>query len=116
MNIYDQAHALAAALKDSQDYRDMQRLRAVAYEDDTNRALLDEYKKLQMQLQVSMASGQPPAGDDMQRFQQIAAILQYNSDVSAFMMAEMRFQKTLSDIFKILGDVAGIDLDMLSGT
>jgi hypothetical protein len=28
-------------------------------------------------------------------------------------MAEFRFQKMLADIYKILADVAGIDLDML---
>ena len=42
------------------------------------------------------------------------AILQFNPDVSAFLLAEFRFQRMLSDIFKILGEVAGIDLDMLA--
>ena len=28
-------------------------------------------------------------------------------------MAEFRFQKLLADIYKILGDAAGIDMDML---
>ena len=42
MNPYDQAHALAKSLKESEEYREMMRLRGVAYESDTNRALLDE--------------------------------------------------------------------------
>ena len=46
--------------------------------------------------------------------QQIAALLQFNPDVSAYLLAEFRFQRMLSDIFKILADVAGVDLDALA--
>ena len=38
----------------------------------------------------------------------------FNPDVSAYLLAEFRFQKMLSDIFKILADVADIDLDSLT--
>ena len=85
MNPYDQAHELARALKESEEYREFTRLKEVAYDDGTNKALLDEYKRLQ-----------------------------FNPDVSAYLMAEFRFQRMLSDIFKILADVAGVDLDMLA--
>ena len=114
MNPYDEAHALARALKESEEYREYARLKAIAYEDDTNKALLDEYKKLQFRLQAKAASGESLPQEDMQRLTQIGTLLQFNSDVSAFLMAEFRFQRMLSDIFKILADVAGIDLDMLA--
>ena len=114
MNPYDQAHALAKSLKESEEYREMVRLREVAYESDTNRALLDEYKKLQFRMQAKLASGENMPEDDYQRLQQIGTLLQFNQDVSAYLLAEFRFQRMLSDIFKILADVAGVDLDMLT--
>lgn len=114
MNPYDQAHALARSLKESEEYREMMRLRSVAYESDTNRALLDEYKRLQFRMQAKMASGETMPEEDYQRLQQIGTLLQFNQDVSAFLLAEFRFQRMLSDIFKILADVAGVDLDMLT--
>lgn len=114
MNPYDQAHALANSLRESEEYREFNRLKALAYEDETNRALLDEYKRLQFRLQAKMASGESLPPDDMQRLQQIGTLLQFNPDVSAFLMAEFRFQRMLTDIFKILADVAGVDLDMLA--
>ena len=113
MNPYDQAHALARALKESEEYREYARLKAVAYDDGTNKALLDEYKKLQFRLQARMAAGETLPEDDYQRLQQIGTLLQFNPDVSAYLMAEFRFQRMLSDIFKILADVAGVNLDML---
>ncbi len=114
MNPYDQAHALARALKESEEYREYMRLKETAYDDGTNKALLDEYKRLQFRMQAKLAAGESMPAEDMQRLQQIGALLQFNPDVSAFLMAEFRFQRMLSDIFKILADVAGVDLDMLA--
>ena len=57
--------------------------------------------------------GEAMPDDDAQRMQQIGTLLQFNPDVSAYLLAEFRFQRMLSDIFKILADVAGVDLDAL---
>lgn len=114
MNPYDQAHVLAKSLKESEEYREMSRLRELAYESDTNRALLEEYKRLQFRMQAKLASGESMPEEDYQRLQQIGTLLQFNQDVSAYLLAEFRFQRMLSDIFKILADVAGVDLDMLA--
>ena len=114
MNPYDKAHELAACLRDSEEYREYMRLKEIAYDDSTNKALLDEYKRLQFRMQAKMASGERPPEEEMQRLQQIGALLQFNQDVSQFLMAEFRFQRMLSDIFKILADVADVDLDMLT--
>ena len=114
MNPYDQAHALARALKENEEYIEYMRLKKVAYDDSTNKALLDEYKRLQFRLQAKMAAGETMPEEDFQRLQQIGTLLQFNQDVSAYLLAEFRFQRMLSDIFKILADVAGVDLDMLT--
>ena len=114
-NPYDKAHELARSLKESEEYREYARLREIAYADDTNKALLNEYKRLQFRLQATVASGATPPEEDMQRLQQIGSLLQFNSDASQFLLAEFRFQKMIADIYNILGDVAGVDLDALTG-
>ena len=35
-----------------------------------------------------------------------------NSDVQAYLMAEMQMQKTLADVFKILTEAAGVAFDL----
>ncbi len=115
MNIYDEAHALARNMKQTEEYTEYMRLREIAYDDSTNKALLDEYKRLQYQMQLKLASGNRMEEEDFQRMQQIANLLQFNPDASAYLLAEFRFQKMLADIYKILADVAGINLDMLTG-
>ena len=58
MNPYDQAHALARALKESEEYQEYMRLKSVAYDDNTNKTLLDEYKRLQFRMQARLAAGE----------------------------------------------------------
>lgn len=113
INIYDEANNLAASLKQTDEYKEYMRLRDIAMEDGTNKALLDEYKRLQFRMQAKMASGERPPEEELQRLQQIGSLLQFNQDASAYLMAEFRFQKMIADIYKIIGEAAGIDLDAL---
>jgi len=64
VNIYDQAHALAKAIRESEEYTLYERAKEAAMENETNKALLGEYKKLQFQLQVQMAGGASPSADN----------------------------------------------------
>jgi Uncharacterized conserved protein len=115
MNVYDQAHALARTMQNSEEFIEYNRLRESAYADDTNKALLDEYKRLQYRMQAGVAAGHRINEEEMQRMQQIGTLLQFNPDAAAYLLAEFRFQKMLADVYKILADVAGIDLDLLQG-
>ena len=113
MDIYDRAHELARALKESPEYQDYQRAKEIAMENETQKALIEEYKKLQFQLQISMAGGASPDPAELERLQKIAGVLQLSHEATEYLMAEFRFQKLLADIYKILGDAAGIDMYML---
>ncbi len=115
MNVYDLAHQLAGAMKDSPEYRDYMAAKEKAMENDTQRALLEEYKKLQFQIQISMAGGGQADPQELERLQKLAAVLQMSPEATAYMLAEFRFQRMLADIYKILGDAAGIDMDLLTG-
>ena len=107
MQIYDEANALARAIRESEDCRAYRQLRQEIESDETARALLREYKKLQMQLQLAAAE---VSNDDTQRFQQIGALLCAGENTSRFLLLEMRLQQTMADVFKTLSDAAGLDM------
>ena len=69
-------------------------------------------KKLQMKLQMGAMAGAKPDDDDMQRFQGITSLLFSNPTVSKYMLAEMRLQQALADIFKIITEAANIDMEL----
>jgi cell fate (sporulation/competence/biofilm development) regulator YlbF (YheA/YmcA/DUF963 family) len=113
MTVYDAAHALARAIHESEEVTARDRLRVTAEADDTNRALLTEYRRLQTALQVQAMGGARVGEEDMQRFQQIASLLYLNGDVQAYLLSEMRLQQLLADVFKIISEAGGINMDML---
>ncbi len=113
MNVYDLAHQLASELKRTDEYTSYMHLKTEAYADDTNKALLEEYKRMQFKMQARAASGEQMSREDMEKLQRIASLLQFNEDARDYMLAEFRFQRLISEIYKIIGEAAGIDLDSL---
>ena len=79
---------------------------------ETTAALLKEYKKLQVRLQMAAVSGTQPDNDDMQRFQGISALLFGKLEVSQYLLAEMRLQQEVAGILRIITDAADIDMGM----
>ena len=110
MNVYDSANALANELRQCDEVREYARLKEVAEADETNRRLLAEFRKMHMKMQLQAASGGQADAEEMQRFQQIASLLYMNNDVQAYMLAEMRLQKLMADIFKSVTDACGMDM------
>ena len=109
---YDSAHRLAADIRQSEEYQTYHRLKDDVMADETVAALIREYKKLQLSLQLAAMSGQQPDSDDMQRFSGISALLFGKPEVSQYLLAEMRLQQAMADIFKILTDAADLDVQL----
>mgnify|MGYP001530148203 CR=1 FL=1 len=98
------AHRLAQEIRQSEEYQTYHALKEEVMADETTAALLKEYKKLQLRLQMAAVSGTQPDNDDMQRFQGISALL--------YLLAEMRLQQEVAGILRIITDAADIDMGM----
>ena len=109
---YDSAHRLASDIRQSEEYQTYHRLKDDVMADETVAALIREYKKLQLSLQMAAMSGQQPDSDDMQRFSGISALLFGKPEVSQYLLAEMRLQQAMADIFKSLTDAADLDVQL----
>ena len=109
---YSAAHRLANEIRQSEEYMTYHRLKEDVMADETQAALIREYKKLQIQLQMAAMSGQQPDSEDMQRFSGISALLFGKPEVSQYLLAEMRMQQAMADIFKIITDAAGLDMEL----
>ncbi|MEI3427501.1 MAG: YlbF family regulator [Christensenellales bacterium] len=106
------AHRLAQEIRQSEEYQTYHALKEEVMADETTAALLKEYKKLQLRLQMAAVSGTQPDSDDMQRFQGISALLFGKLEVSQYLLAEMRLQQEVAGILRIITDAADIDMGM----
>lgn len=109
---YDAANLLAAQLRESPEVHEYQKLKAIVEESDTTRALLKEYKRLQVIVQMSAMSGQSLPQEEVARFQQISSLLYAGTDTSRYLLAEMRLQQALADIYNIIAKASGISLEL----
>ncbi len=109
---YSSTYRLAQDIRDSEEYRTYHELRETVMADETTAALIKEYRKLQMTLQMSAVSGQSADAESMQRFSGISTLLFSKPEVSNFLMAEMRLQQAMADIFKIVTEAADLDMSI----
>ena len=109
---YSQAHRLAQEIRASEEYQTYHALKQEVLSDETVAALIREYRKLSVALQVASMRGQAADSEDMQRFSGISTLLFSKPEVSQYLLAEMRLQQALGDIFKILTEAADLDMPM----
>ena len=103
---------MATAIRETEEYKEYARLKEEIDADAGIKALLGEYRRLQTNLQMRMLSGQGMEGEESQRFQQLNMLLFADSRTSGFLMAEMRLQKLMAEIFETLTQAAGIEIPL----
>ena len=107
---YSTTYRLAQEIRDSEEYRTYHDLKETVMAEETTAALIREYRKLQMTIQMSAMSGNAANEEDLQRFSGISTLLFSKPEVSQFLLNEMRLQQMLADIFKILTEAADVDM------
>lgn len=110
MQVYDQANGLARSIRESDVCTEYRRMKEEMDQDAAMSALIKEYKKLQMQLQMAAVAGADTPDSEVQRFQQIGGLLMSNPTTMQFLLAEMRLQQMMADVYKILNEAAGLDM------
>ena len=109
---YSAAWRLADEIKNSEEYRTYHDLKREVMGDETLAALIREYRRLQMAIQMNTLAGQSADPEETQRFSALSALLFAKPEVSAFLLAEMRLQQALADIMKIVTEATGLDMQL----
>lgn len=112
MAVMDVARLLAEEIQHSPEYLAFEKAKREAFENETSAALLNEFNRLQTQLQIYAVAGREMDQTDLTRFQQMSALLYATPEPSAYLMSQMRLQKLMADVFSYLSAQAGIPIDM----
>ena len=112
MNVYEQAHSLASAIKASEEFKQYdQHKKVIEANPQLNDAINDLMKK-QVELQAAQMMGQEMKPEDFQQIQQLSAILMQDPSAAQYLQAQMRFSIMMADVYKIVGEAAGMDTGM----
>ena len=108
---YSSTYRLAQDIRDSEEYKTYHELKESVMAEEMTAALIREYRKLQMTIQMSAMSGNAAGEEDVQRFSGISNLLFSKPEVSSFLLSEMRLQQMLADIFRIVTEAANLEIN-----
>jgi len=110
MNVYNEAHNLAAAIKNSEEFKNYHTLREKVDSSPELSAIVNDFQAKQLELQMQQMTSGEMSDDAMQQIQQLYAVMLKDPVTAEYMQAEMRFSLMMNDVYKILGDAMGIPL------
>ncbi|WP_059054373.1 YlbF family regulator [Paenibacillus senegalimassiliensis] len=104
MNIYDKAHELAAALKDSKEVTEITAAMKLVDADPESKQMLDNFRTRQAEVQQRMMSGDMPAQEEMEQMEKLFEVLSLNLNIRRLFDAEQKLSVIIQDVNKIITD------------
>ena len=116
MNVYDQAHSLAQAIRESEEFKQYDQYKKIVKENPQLDQSLKDLMKKQMEMQAAQMMGQEVTQEAFQQIQQLSAILMQDPTAAQYLQCQMRFSMMMADVYKIIGETADLGQDLFCGT
>lgn len=104
MNIYDKAHDLAKAMKESGEVEEIRSAMKLIETDTESKQMLDNFRTRQMELQQRIMSGDMPPQEEMEQMEKLFEVLSLNLNIRRLFDAERRLSTIIEDVNKIISD------------
>lgn len=108
MNVYDEAHSLAKAIKESGEFKEFDRLRLLVDQDKEVTEMLKELQELQMNIQAAQMTGQEPDPEMIKRIQSLSTMAAAKPLAAQYLTAQGAFSVMINDVFSIIGEAMQI--------
>ena len=102
MAVYDLAHALGKALKESEEYQSYQEVCEKIKKDPQAQKMIKEYQSLSWVIQTNSLMGQEVKPEDQEKFAKLDDLVKLNDMVQRYLKAENRLGIILQDLQKII--------------
>lgn len=115
MNVYDQAHQLAKAIKESEECKQFNEVKEKVEANPELDAAIKDFMKKQFEFQAAQMMGQELDQEQFMKLQQLSAVLMQDPLTGQFFQNQMIFSQMMSDVYKIIGDVADFGMGPMGG-
>ncbi|HBS45281.1 MAG TPA: hypothetical protein DEA91_13950 [Paenibacillus sp.] len=100
--MHDKAHELAKAIKESTEVADITNAMKLVETDPEAKAMLDNFRNGQLELQQRMMSGDMPPQEEMEKMEKLFEVLNMNLGIRRLFDAERRLSVVIEDVNKII--------------
>ena len=108
MNVYDEAHDLARAIKESHEFIEFDRVRKEVENDKDVSEMLGELQKLQLEFQTAQMTGKQPDEQSISRMQSLSTMIATKPLAARYIQAQGAFSVMMNDVFRIIGETVGL--------
>lgn len=100
-NMYDIAHELSRALKESNEFKNLKALYEQVEQDPSAKRMLDNFQEMQFGLQQKQMQGQEITQEEAEKAQQLFELVQQHETIMKLMEAEQHLSVAINDINRI---------------
>lgn len=108
MNVYDIAHDLARALKQTSEYKEYKKALDSLNEDPQAKKMLTDFRTKQIEVETLKIS-KKPFEEEEKKLQNLYSIISHNPLLQKYMAAEHQLAIMMTDIHEILAKAIEID-------
>ncbi len=111
MNPHDAAHALAKALRESPDFKELKESQEALKAETSAKDMLLDFRREQFEIQKQQLSGIEVSEEQKEKLEKLYEVVNMNMLVKRFLQAEYRVAVILQDVHKIIGDATSEIID-----
>ncbi len=104
MYIYDKAHELAKAIKECDEYKALLAAGKQLEKDESSKKMVQDFLLKQVEMEYTKMMGKEIEESKLKEQQDLAAIVQSNTQAREYLQAYYKWQQYAGDIYKIVGD------------
>lgn len=107
MNVYDEAHNLQTAIRESEEFRRFDAARQKLEQNPELKSMMDDFMKKQMDVQAKQMLGQEVGPEAMAAMQELMGIINQDPVASEYLQCSMRLSIMMKDVYEIIGEGIG---------
>ena len=112
MNVYEEAHNLARAIRECNEFKDFDAKKKILEQDPDGERMMQEFQTLQLQIQTAQMTGQEPDQSAVQRLSNLYAVIMSKPAATEYLQAQLRFSVMMKDVYEILADVMNMNIKL----
>jgi cell fate (sporulation/competence/biofilm development) regulator YlbF (YheA/YmcA/DUF963 family) len=102
VNLYDTAYALETAIRQSDEYTQLQQAYKEVNADPAAKQMFDQFRQIQMDLQQKQMMGQEISEQEIEQAQSTVGLVQQNEKIARLMQAEQRMSMIIGELNKVI--------------
>jgi cell fate (sporulation/competence/biofilm development) regulator YlbF (YheA/YmcA/DUF963 family) len=102
VNLHDAAYALEKAIRQSDEYKQLQQMYHQVNADLAAKNMFDQFRQIQMNLQQKQMMGQEISEQEVQQAQSTVAVVQQNEKIAQLMQAEQRMSMIIGELNQLI--------------